>query len=77
MRHTCLLICTEQRSGQLLETGYMESHSIHLFVEKKKVCLHFIFFSFCFLTMEQAQDPENAVIHKQFEEACSDFQVQF
>ncbi|KAG1084047.1 hypothetical protein G6F42_021953 [Rhizopus arrhizus] len=25
--------------------------------------------------MERAQDPENAVIHKQFEEACSDFQV--
>ncbi|KAI8646967.1 armadillo-type protein [Parasitella parasitica] len=25
--------------------------------------------------MERAQDPENAAIHKQFEEACSDFQI--
>jgi hypothetical protein len=25
--------------------------------------------------MERAQDPGNAVIFKQFEEACSDFQV--
>lgn len=25
--------------------------------------------------MDRAQDPENAAIYKQFEEACSDFQV--
>lgn len=25
--------------------------------------------------MEQAQNPDHAAIHKQFEEACSDFQV--
>lgn len=27
--------------------------------------------------MEKAQDPANAAIFKQFEEACSDFQVHF
>lgn len=47
-----------------------------------KKCNTFFFFFFFFLNlinssfeMDRAQDPENAAIFKQFEEACSDFQV--